>query len=198
MDLSVRKRRNHIQSLLILAALGTAGCAQPPVRTNHSFFHGLSADEIADIAHTADIVATARLESFRLAKYPDTMSGTIEWSITRCHAGPCAEGASLKTRFGDLFSTSGEFCAAREGCLERDSLQSYEGELFLVTFARRPYLEQVAGRQGTPQEGYFSLNRGYYLIKGNTLYHNDSHLLINANYGETVNLLSEKHGGGMP
>ncbi|MEN1955961.1 hypothetical protein WCE34_07010 [Luteimonas sp. MJ204] len=180
-------RRICSQVFLVLVALGSAACS---ARSDRLTDTGISAEEVASSAQTADIVANAILEDVRYENYPDTMDGTMVWRVTRCHAGTCVAGEQLKTRFSGPFSTSGEFCDLRNGCLKRKSLESYRGEIFLVTLTRAPYLHQVAARQGTPQEGYLSLNRGYYLISQGALYHNDKHRLIDARYEEVRSLLT--------
>lgn len=179
------------QTLLVLVALGGVACSQLE-RPDRPSARGVSAEEVASSAQTADIVAAATLEDVRYEKYPDSMDGTLVWRVTHCHAGPCVVGEQLRTRFGSPFSTSGEFCALRKGCLKRNSLESYRGETFLATFTRAPYVQQVSARDGVPQEGYLSLNRGYYLINGGALYHNDKHRMINASYEEVTNLLNEE------
>jgi len=175
----------------VLAVLGSAACSQS-TRPSRSFDGAISAEEVVASARPADTIATASLEDVRYEKYADTMDGTMVWRIAQCHAGACVVGAQLKTRFSAPFSTSGEFCAAREGCLKRDSLASYRGEMFLTTFTRAPYLGQVAARRGVPLEGYSSLNRGYYLIYRGTLFHNDRHRLVDAGYEEVTRLLKQE------
>lgn len=183
--------RTWSQAFIFLAVLGGVACSQP-TRPSPPVEQGISAEEVAAAARSANIIAIAELEDVRYEKYPDTMDGTMVWRVVHCHVGECAIGAHLKTRFSAPFSTSGEFCAMKDGCLKRESLDSYRGEMFLATFTRAPYLEQVAARRGTPQEGYFSLNRGYYLIREGSLYHNDLHRLVDADYEDVMRLLSEK------
>lgn len=175
----------------MLAVLGSAACSQP-TRPFQPFDGSISAEEVVSSARPADIIATATLEDVRYEKYADTMDGTMVWSIAHCHAGACVVGARVKTRFSAPFSTSGEFCAAGEGCLKRDSLASYRGEMFLTTFTHAPYLGQVAARRGVSLEGYSSLNRGYYLIHQGTLFRNDRHRLVDAGYEEVTRLLKQE------
>ncbi|SKA14587.1 hypothetical protein [Novilysobacter spongiicola] len=191
MELHASMRRTLSQALLVAVVVGVVACSQstrpsPPVE------HGISGEEVAAAARSADIIATAELVDVRYDKYSDTMDGTMVWRVVRCHVGECIVGAQIKTRFSVPFSTSGEFCALRDGCLKRDSLRGYRGDKFLATFTRAPYLKQVAARQGTPLEGYFSLNRGYYLIREDALYHNDLHRLVDANYEDVIRLLTEE------
>lgn len=190
MELHASMRRTWSQGLILLAVLGGVACSQP-TRPSPSVEHGISAEEVAAAARSADIVAIAELKDVHYEKYPDTMDGTMVWRVAQCHVGECVVGATIKTRFSAPFSTSGEFCALRDGCLKRDSLDSYRGEMFLTTFTRAPYLKQVAARRGSPQEGYSSLNRGYYLIREGSLYHNDLHRLVDADYEDVVRLLEE-------
>ena len=115
-------RRICSQVFLMLVALGSVACS---ARSDRLTVTGISAEEVASSAQTADIVATAIMEDVRYENYPDTMDGTMVWRVTRCHAGTCVAGEQLKTRFSGPFSTSGEFCDLRNGCLKRKSLESY-------------------------------------------------------------------------
>lgn len=191
MESNVFLRGGWGRVLVVLAVLGSEACALP-TRPSHSFEHGISAAEVAATGRAADIVATATMEDVRYESYPDMMDGTIVWKVLRCHAGRCSVGAQLKTRFSGAFSTSGEFCALQYGCLKRDSLKNYVGDRFLVAFTRASYVAQVGAREGIPRDGYFSLNRGYYLLKGDALYSNDRHRLVDASYEAATTLLTKE------
>lgn len=187
---SLVSRRLH-RTLLAVVFLVATACTQTP-RLPEPRPLDVTADEIAASARTADVVADATLEEVRPEQLSDAMEATLVWTVTRCHVGSCDSGMQFKTRFSLPSSTNGAFCSSRHGCVERNTLESFRGERFLVTFSREPYVAQVEARQGVPLEGLFSLNRGFYLIQGGRLYRNDRHRLVDADYQEVMRLITKE------
>lgn len=181
-------RQSDTLKMLLVAAVGLGACTQAP-HVAEPPSHGVTALEIVDLALAADLVADARLEDVSFNGEADKQHGVVTWSILRCHTQPCTPGQKLATHFSAPFSTSGVFCNARAGCVRRDSLESYRGSTFLATFTRtNDSPSPQAGER--PANGGLSLNRGYYLIQGGNLYHNDHHRLINASYEDVERLLT--------
>lgn len=183
--------RRHSSRLILATVFLVATACTQTARLPEPSPLDINAHEIAASAREADVVADATLKEVRSEQLSDAMEGTMVWTVTRCHMGSCDAGMQFRTRFGLASSTSGAFCSSRHGCVERDTLESFRGDRFLVTFSREPYAAQTEARKGVPLEDHFSLNRGFYLIQGGRLYRNDPHRLVDADYQEVMRLITK-------
>lgn len=153
-----------------------------------------SAADVVTYAKRGDFTATAVLQSATRDIRSDNMDGSLFWTVTQCHAGECAVGSRMETRYRALFSLSGKFCRVPNQCTTRAALADYVGESFLVGFYRDAYVQQVDGVGGEPLPQVSSLNGGFYLINGGHLYNNDPHWQVDAGYQEVLQLISENKG----
>lgn len=188
MDLTQSMRPVAKSAALVLAGIVLAACT-PGAVTRTPDASEISVHEAGRYLRQADVVADARLEAYRFEEGADGMDRTMSWAVTRCHKGPCSVGQAFNTRNSAPFPASARFCNSRRGCIERGALEDYVGEQFFVAFARTPYVQQSIGKRRVPQEGFFSVSYGFYLVHNGFLYKNDHHRLVGFSHSEAIDVV---------